>query len=108
MLRLFLKKKLIINQLKQVIFGSNGDNNKNLSVKENLNKTKPYLKDIITNLQKLGASKVQLTIAVNFISSKDSDEEQVMHSKSDNIEVTAYDNANKVIKEIFESLVSRC
>ena len=56
----------------------------------------------------MDTSKVQLTIVVNVISSKDSDEEQVMHSKSDNIEVTAYDNANKVIKEIFESLASRC
>ena len=30
-----------------------------------------------------------------------------MHSKSDNIEVMTYDNANKVIEEIFESLLSR-
>ena len=30
-----------------------------------------------------------------------------MHSKSDNIEVMRYDNANEVIKEIFESLFSR-
>ena len=31
-----------------------------------------------------------------------------MHSKSDNIEATAYDNANEVIEEMFESLLSRC
>ena len=30
-----------------------------------------------------------------------------MHSKSDNIEVMNYDNANKIIKEVFESLLSR-
>ena len=30
--------------------------------------------------------KIKLTIAINFISSKDNDEEHVMHSKSDNIE----------------------
>ena len=29
-----------------------------------------------------------------------------MHSKSDNIEVMTYDNARKVIKKMFESLVS--
>ena len=29
-----------------------------------------------------------------------------MHSKSDNIEVMTYDNANEVIKEIFEFLLS--
>ena len=33
--------------------------------------------------------------------SKDNDEEQVMHSKSDNIEVMTYDDANEVIKDIF-------
>ena len=31
---------------------------------------------------------------INFISSKDIDGERVMHSKSDNIEFMAYDNAN--------------
>ena len=30
-----------------------------------------------------------------------------MHSKSDNIEVVIYDNANEVIEKIFESLLSR-
>ena len=30
-----------------------------------------------------------------------------MHSKSDNIEVMNYDNANKIIKEVFELLLSR-
>ena len=39
-----------------------------------LNETKPYLKDIIKNVQKSGTWKVQLTIAINFIYSKDNDE----------------------------------
>ena len=30
-----------------------------------------------------------------------------MHSKSDNLEVMTYDNANEVIEEIFESLLSK-
>ena len=30
-----------------------------------------------------------------------------MHSKSDNMEVMTYDNANEVIEKIFESLFSR-
>ena len=33
-------------------YESSGDRNKNLSVKECLNKIKPYLRDIIINLQK--------------------------------------------------------
>ena len=50
---------------------------------------------------------MQLAIAINFISSKDIDEERTMHSKGDNIEVMTYDGANEVIEEIFESFFSR-
>ena len=46
--------------------------------------------------------KTQLTVAINFISSKDINEECVIHSKSDNIEAMAYDKADEVIKELFE------
>ena len=56
-------------------YESNGDRNKNLSLKEHLDKIKPYLRDIIIDLQKPGQWKVQLTIAINFISSKDVDED---------------------------------
>ena len=76
--------------------------NKNLSVKEYLNKIKPYLRDIITNLQKSETWKIQLTIAINFNSSKDADEKRVMHSKSDNIEFMLHDNVNEVFNELFD------
>ena len=49
---------------------------------------RPYLKDIINNIKKSETWKTQLTIANNFISSLDNDEEHVMHSKSDNVEIT--------------------
>ena len=42
---------------------------------------------MINNLKKSGTWKIKLTIGNNFISSIDNDEEPVMHSKSDNIEV---------------------
>ena len=61
-------------------YESKGDRNKTLSVEEYLNKISPYLKDIINNLKKSGAWKIQLTIANNFISSIDNDEDHVMHS----------------------------
>ena len=38
------------------------------------------LKDIINDLKNYNARKIQLTIATNFMSSKDFDEESVMHS----------------------------
>ena len=50
---------------------------------------------------------VQLTIAINFIFSKDADEERVIHSKSNNTELMTYDNANDIVDELFESLFSR-
>ena len=45
------------------------------------------MKDIITILKKSDKWKIRLTIANNFISSLDNDEERVMHSKSDTIEI---------------------
>ena len=56
---------------------------KHYQLKKYLNKIRPYLKDIINYLKKSGTWKIQLTIANNFISFIDNDEERVMHSKSD-------------------------
>ena len=50
---------------------------------------------------------IQLTIAINFVSSKDKDEERVMHSKSNNIEIMINDKADEAIEEPFQSLISR-
>ena len=43
----------------------------------------------------------------NFISSLDNDEERVMCSKSDNIEIMINDEADEVIKKLFDSLKIR-
>ena len=45
--------------------------------------------------------------AINFVSSKNTDEERAMDSKSDKIEVMVYDKANEVIDKNFESLFNR-
>ena len=76
-------------------------------VKEYLNKIRLYLKDIINNLKKYDTWEIQLTIAINFISSKDNGKELVVHLKSDNIEIMINDGADKVIKELFKSLKNR-
>ena len=47
--------------------------------------------DIINNLKKSYSWKIQLAITINFISSKDTDEERVVHSKSHSIEIMIYD-----------------
>ena len=51
--------------------------------------------------------KTQLTIAINFISSKDNDDEHVLHSKSDNTPIMINDKVDEVIEELFQSLLPR-
>ena len=62
-----------------------------------LNKIETYLKNIIINFQNSDTWKFQLTIAINFISSKDAEEERVMHSGSDNMKSTSYEKNNPTI-----------
>ena len=87
-------------------YESNGDRNKTLSIEEYLNKIRQYLNDIINNLKKSDTLKIQLTIANNFLSSIDNDEERVVHSKSDNIEIMINDEV-EVIEKLLESLKNR-
>ena len=44
---------------------------------------KLYIRDIIIDLQNSDTWKIQLTIAITFISSKDVKEERVMHSNKE-------------------------
>ena len=47
-------------------------------------------------------------MTINFISSKDdNDEERVMHSRSDTIEIVINDEEDGIIKELFKSLLNR-
>ena len=64
------------------------------------------MKNIIIGLQNSDTWNIQLTIAINFISSKDVQGESVLHSRSDNIKFKSYNNANEVVDELFESLRS--
>ena len=52
---------------------------------------------MIIDLQVSDTRKIQLTIAINLISSKDVAEERVMHSKSKKIKFTSYNDDIKVI-----------
>ena len=84
-------------------YESKGDKDKNLPLKEYLYMIIPYLRDLInthktpTNLRiysrdgvinyetQFGEWKIQLTMSIQFISSKDLNETRFMHTKSDNI-----------------------
>ena len=64
------------------------------------------MRNIIIDLQNFDTGKIQLTIASNFISSKDVEKERVMQSRSDNIKFTSYNDADEVADELFELLLS--
>ena len=61
----------------------------------------------MNNFKKSDRWKIQLTIAINFFSSKNNDEEPVMHSKSDNTEIMIKDKTNEVIKKLFDLLLNK-
>ena len=88
-------------------YKSNGDRNKTILVKEYLNKSRPYLKDLINDLKKSDTWKNQLTVTINFISFKDNYEGRVTHSKSDNLKVMINDKTEEGIEELFDSLVKK-
>ena len=48
--------------------------------------------------------KILLTIANNFVSFIGNDEERVMYSKRDNIEIMINDEVDEVIKQLFDLL----
>ena len=83
-------------------YESNGDKNNPISVEKDLNRFRPYLKDIINNLKKSETWKIPLIIANNFVFSIDNDEEHVMHSNTDNIGIMIIDEADEFIKEPFD------
>ena len=55
-----------------------------------------------------GEWKIHLTMAINFISSKEGcDETLTMHPKSNNIEIMMGSETDEIIKELFKSLFER-
>ena len=49
--------------------------------------------------------KIQLTMQINFISSKDSEETRMMYTKSHNIEIMMGNETDEIIEKLFESLL---
>ena len=101
---------------------SKGDKGKNLSIKEYLNMIKPHLSNIINDHKTQGkwrihsgnkiiehktqsVWKIQLTMAINLISSKDFDETRTMHTKSNNMEIMMGSETDEIIEELFESFL---
>ena len=81
---------------------------------------RPYLSDIMNNhkahegvysgnkvYKTQGEWKIRLTMSINFISHKDSNETCAMHRKSDNIEIVTSSKTDEIIEELFKSLLQR-
>ena len=66
-----------------------------------------YLSDIINSRKTQGEWKIQLTVAINFLSSKDSNKTRTMHFNSENIETVIGSETDEIIEELFESLLQR-
>ena len=66
-------------------YESNVDENKILSFKEYLDIIRQYLNDKIHNHKTQGEWKIQLTLAISFLSPKYFKETRTMHSNSDNM-----------------------
>ena len=63
--------------------------------------------EIINYETQFGECKIQLTMSINFTSSKDSDETHNMYTKSNNIKIMEGSETDEIIKELFKSLLQR-
>ena len=86
-------------------YESKGDKDKNLLPKEYFDIIRPYLRDMINDHKTRREWKIQLTMQINFISSKDSEETCTMHTKSHNIEIMMGNETDEIIEKLFESLL---
>ena len=87
-------------------YESRGDKEKILSVKQYLNKIKPYLYDLINDHRIVRRVwKIQINMHVNFISSRDTGETRIYYVWSDNVSIMQGENTNAIIREIFRSFL---
>ena len=71
------------------------------NISKSLEKIRPYM------FEKSGEQKIQLTMNVNVISSKDNDDKQLMYPKSHDIEIMVGKETHGIIREVFQSLFTR-
>ena len=78
-------------------YESKGDKDKILSVKEYPDMMRPYLSDIINDHKTEGEWKIQLTMTIDFMSFKDSEETRTMRTKNHNIEIMIGNETDEII-----------
>ena len=104
-------KPIIVNTAfnsNYVMYESRGDKDKILTIIEYLDMIRPYLVDMINEHKTKSKWKIQLTVVINFISSKpDSDETRIIYTKSNKIEIMNGSDTNEVIEKLFQSLLRK-
>ena len=102
-------KPIIVNSAfnnNYIQYESKGD--KILTIEEYLSMIESYLVDMINDHKNKGEWKIQLSAAINSISSKpNSDETRIMHTKSNNIKIMIGSGTNEVIENLFRSSLQR-
>ena len=86
-------------------YESKGDKDKNLLPIEYFDMIRPYLRDMINDHKTRREWKIQLTMQINFISSKDSEETRTLHTKSHNIKIMMGNETNEIIEKLFGFLL---
>ena len=84
-----------------------GVKEKILTIKGYLDVIRPYSSVLINDYETQYEWRIQLIIAINFISFKDFNETRTMCTKSDSIEIKMGSETDKTIEELFDSLLQR-
>ena len=95
------------NKNNYIKYESKGDKDKILSVTEYLDMIRPYLSGMINDHKTQGESKIQLTMSINVMSSKDSEETCTMHTKTLNVEIMMGIETDGVTKKLFKSFLQK-
>ena len=90
-----------------ILYESRGDKDAKLALYEYFDKIKPYLKDMINDYKSKGEWKIQITMRIIFISFIDKNETQVMHTKSDNVEIMNGTDTSDAINKLINSFMKR-
>ena len=90
-----------------MLYENRGNKDTKLALNEYFDKIKPYLKDMIDDYKSKGEWKIQIIMKIVFVSLIDKIETQVMHIKSDNIEIKNGTNTTDAINELIDSFMTR-
>ena len=88
-----------------ILYESRGDKDGKLASCEYFDKIKPHLKDMIDDYKSKGEWKIQITMTIIFISFTDKNKTQVMHTKSDNVEIMNGTDTSDAINKLINSFM---